>query len=327
MLPYSFLRGRRKMKKILVVGIILLFIGSSIPTLAQTMDDTRPLSRTLYVGGSGPGNYSKIQSAIDNASNGDIIFVYPGCYNERITISKQLDIFGDNKNTTIIEGYGYFNLVYITANTVSFHGFTLTNAGAGIFLFCTDNCRIYNTVISKTQVGIDLESNHVSIFENIINNNSEGIRLWAPNAFISYNIIKNNSYGIRCDYSITGSNIFFNKIIGNGIGIDMDQVAGANIENNNISLNSLGIYSSSSDVNINDNNIYLNERNAKFKDSKGAPDYSIWNNNYWGKIVLPKKIIFGTHGIFHVTYYSPLFQIYLPAYRVDSDPRLTPIRI
>ncbi len=30
----------------------------------------------FYVGGSGFGNYTKIQDAIDNSSNGDTIFVY-----------------------------------------------------------------------------------------------------------------------------------------------------------------------------------------------------------------------------------------------------------
>ena len=35
---------------------------------------------TLYVGGSGEGNYTKIQDAIDDASDGDIVFVYNGTY-------------------------------------------------------------------------------------------------------------------------------------------------------------------------------------------------------------------------------------------------------
>ena len=30
----------------------------------------------LYVGGDGPGNYTKIQDAIENATSGDTIFVY-----------------------------------------------------------------------------------------------------------------------------------------------------------------------------------------------------------------------------------------------------------
>ncbi|MBE3093908.1 MAG: hypothetical protein IMZ52_02670, partial [Actinobacteria bacterium] len=66
--------------KCLVVGIILLFIGTGIiPAIAQ--ESEKPSQSTsrgnwLYVGGSGPGNYSSIQAAINATSSGDTVFVY-----------------------------------------------------------------------------------------------------------------------------------------------------------------------------------------------------------------------------------------------------------
>ena len=42
----------------------------------------------LYVGGTGPDNYTTIQDAIDDADNGDTIMVYPGHYNESLVIKK-----------------------------------------------------------------------------------------------------------------------------------------------------------------------------------------------------------------------------------------------
>jgi hypothetical protein len=67
-------------RKWLAVGIILLFVGTCIiPAVAQdTEKPSEPTSRGswLYVGGSGPGNYSKIQDAVDNTSDGDTVFVY-----------------------------------------------------------------------------------------------------------------------------------------------------------------------------------------------------------------------------------------------------------
>ena len=36
----------------------------------------------LYVGGSGPGNYTKIQDALDNATEGDTVYVYSNTYYE-----------------------------------------------------------------------------------------------------------------------------------------------------------------------------------------------------------------------------------------------------
>jgi hypothetical protein len=46
--------------------------------ITNTREQPSPLTRgkTLYVGGSGEGNYTKIQDAIDNASKGDTVFVY-----------------------------------------------------------------------------------------------------------------------------------------------------------------------------------------------------------------------------------------------------------
>ena len=58
----------------LAVGIILFFMGTCIiPAIAQNSEKPFLPSRGswLYVGGSGPGNYTKIQDAIDNTTDGD----------------------------------------------------------------------------------------------------------------------------------------------------------------------------------------------------------------------------------------------------------------
>jgi pectin methylesterase-like acyl-CoA thioesterase len=103
--------------KCLVVGIILLLTGASIiPTTAQNGEKpSLPTSsgHWLYVGGSGPGNYTRIQEAIDNASNGDTVFVYNGTYNENIleqmssgviTVDKNMVVTTFNKRAQEISG-------------------------------------------------------------------------------------------------------------------------------------------------------------------------------------------------------------------------------
>ena len=61
---------------------------------------------TLYVGGSGPNNYTKIQDAIDDAEDGDTIFVYDDSspYLEDFVIYKSVTLMGENRNTTILDG-------------------------------------------------------------------------------------------------------------------------------------------------------------------------------------------------------------------------------
>jgi hypothetical protein len=68
------------LRKYLVAGIILIFIGASI--ISSTAQDTETSSlltssgKWLYVGGSGPGNYTTIQGAINAAKSSDTVFVY-----------------------------------------------------------------------------------------------------------------------------------------------------------------------------------------------------------------------------------------------------------
>ena len=62
----------------------------------------------LYVGGRGPGNYTKIQDAINDSSDGDTVFVFDDSapYFESLIINKSITLLGENQNTTIIDGTG-----------------------------------------------------------------------------------------------------------------------------------------------------------------------------------------------------------------------------
>ena len=73
---------------------------------------------TLYVGGSGEGNYTKIQHAIDDASDGGTVFVYDDSspYNENLNVDKSINLIGEDRNTTIINtSYSY--LVIVSADS------------------------------------------------------------------------------------------------------------------------------------------------------------------------------------------------------------------
>jgi hypothetical protein len=123
----------------IIFGIILFVFGANVASAynSELSLNSQPLVRgnILYVGGVGPGNYSIIQDAIDDASDGDTIIVYPGIYYEdQVLIDKALSIQGAEWTTTIIDGsdavLADVGLVRIVANgDVSFQGFTIRNAG------------------------------------------------------------------------------------------------------------------------------------------------------------------------------------------------------
>jgi len=62
---------------------------------------------TLYVGGSGPNNYTTIQSAINDSTDGYTVFVYDDSspYYENIIINNSIQLLGESKDTTVVNGY------------------------------------------------------------------------------------------------------------------------------------------------------------------------------------------------------------------------------
>ena len=129
---------RNKMQSLIVGSVLFVLMVSSTSALnIRSSFDKQMFSRgdTLYVGGGGPGNYTKIQDAVTASSDGDTIIVYPGIYYEnQIIINKALTVLGEKWQTTIIDGSDATltsdGLVRITASgDVTFEGFTVRNAG------------------------------------------------------------------------------------------------------------------------------------------------------------------------------------------------------
>jgi len=206
-------------KNISVIGILILFLFVSLIPLSQGFVEKEfnhiIYNRIiLYVGGSGPGNFSKIQDAVDNASDGDTVFVFSGTYYERPYINKSINLKGEDKLTTIIHGLGRGDAILCEGDYIVIHGFTI-NYGfgskvgwwtAGIQLDHCNFCSIYNNIIIDNYNGIRLDcSESNTITNNIISSNwRRGI--WADtlcyDTIISNNTIENNGFsGVHIDKS------------------------------------------------------------------------------------------------------------------------------
>ena len=272
-------------KKILIaIGITILFLGTCItPTVAidNVKNSSNPISdgNILYVGGIGEGNYTKIQDAIDDASEGDTVFVYDDSspYYENVVVDKSINLIGEDKNTTVIDGMKYETVVSVQANKVYISEFTIRNSGNEYF-----------------RVGIDIGqfSNYNNITSNIITNNWKGIHLVKSNLnSIKGNKISNNSYGVssrNCHLQIINGN----TIINNDYGISLEHSFGTVITGNHITSNKdYGIYISKwGGILIFKNNFINNQEDAYFWQNIFR---NRWKQNYWNEPLKLPKIIYG----------------------------------
>jgi len=183
---------------ILIVLIIALFSGVNvISSIAErlTIDLIKNNDgNTIYVGGTGPGNYTEIQEAVDNAKDGDTIFVYIGEYSADIIIDKTIILIGECREKTII--FGGSDGIFVFADGVTIKNFTITHCGgfwdkSGIYVSSNDNTICYNNIINNYEInGIYLEfASFNNVFNNLIENcRYNGLKL----AYSKYNNISGN---------------------------------------------------------------------------------------------------------------------------------------
>ncbi len=214
---------KKKVKRIIPILVILLllssgFVGVSVIPSSGTnvVKKTSTVSfdgNTLYVGGSGSGNYTKIQDAIDNASEGDTVFVFSGTYFGHININKSINLIGENKNTTFITGFLAYT-ISIVADWVNISGFTIQNDGRSGEGVRIDSCynNFINNIIDTPNDNIRISGDYNTISGNTITGDS--IILSGDSNTISGNTISNNDDGIyltdSCD-NIISNNSFFNS--------------------------------------------------------------------------------------------------------------------
>ncbi len=305
-------------KKTLAAIIISLFICLvlSSPINALSFKETKTNSLTiskniLYVGGGGPGNYSVIQDAVDNASEGDTIFVFNGVYNHYfpnissdyhscVTIDKSITLIGEDKNSTVINGSGRYDVLSIESDDVTIIGFTIQNGGKpgtgaygrGFHIPGYNNIIISNNIVQNNDLGfyIYYESENVLIYNNTLNENEIGIELdmGSKSVEVYNNVISDNLNGIVIDYDVESCEFYQNIISSNSIGIYLNTEKPNVIENNEIIDNELGISAFNSMGEIKFNNFINNEGHAFFVRATTLLKIPLsknykqdWNNNYW----------------------------------------------
>ena len=287
------------MNKVIVLGITFLFIGMSFTSISGNHINNQIIRESgrgniLYVGGSGPGNYSTIQSAINDSSNGDTVFVYDDSspYKENLNVRKSINLIAENKNTTIIFDSESGNVcIGIVSDYVTVKGFKITSqsmnrSGKGIYISASNFCNIIGNEIFGFSDGILIDfSRDIYIFDNNIYHNEDGLLLYpeTKKVNISNNIISNNiRWGVLC-YITDDIVIYYNTITNNEFGIDSSDGKNHIYKNNNISYNSyVGILSYTENVVIVGNLVSHNEGFGIDSKSSGLISNNLIFNNKEG---------------------------------------------
>jgi parallel beta-helix repeat protein len=235
--------------------------------MIKRINSFRGNGNILYVGGSGPENYSSIQNAINNASTNDTVFVYDDSspYIENIIINKSISLKGEDKNSTIIDGSKIGDVIFVSANFVNISGFTIENSGnvnrdAGIKIQSKKN-RVIGNIIQNNDDGIGLISASYNIItNNNISNNEYGFRIFISSKNLIFeNIIYLNKFrGVRIETS-NDNIIFRNMIYNNGNGVRFEDSDYNNFTSNKISNNGIGLNLISSIGSTVLDNIFIND--------------------------------------------------------------------
>ena len=110
----------------------------------KTVVPAVPLARgTVYVDDNAPPEWydathvHTITQGVAAAVAGDTVYVYNGTYNEKVTVSKRLNLVGESRNNVIVNGGGGGTVFYITTpvTKVNISTFSITNGQYGIFIF------------------------------------------------------------------------------------------------------------------------------------------------------------------------------------------------
>ena len=290
------------------------------------MSQSLAIENTLYVGGSGPDNYTKIQDAINDAVDGDIIFVYDESspYQENLHITKSITLNGEGRNTTIINGKNRGETILIEGDSITIKGFTIQHDGwlgwgkkEGI-LIRGNSSTIQDNIIQKNYIGIALSNgpenyqphDHLIINNIIRNNRLLGItsRIGITNCNITGNYIaENGEYGIGLSGTTSSEiTITHNIISGNhNYGIIVVGTWNTIIENTvqnqrkPLGLRGIGIEIIGTNNSILRNNLMNNSRPAYQKEyvqssadiSNQLKENNVWDANYWGQVLSePKRI-------------------------------------
>ena len=198
---------------LVVIGALLVLCGPS-EMLAQEQGRSREgpsgSGSTWYVALDGSGHFTSIQEAIDQAQDGDAVFIKAGRYAEDVTVhSKEgLKVIGEGREKVFLAGLKRVGTLHIGkwpygATNVEIRGLTVQqHGGLGVGIFNGAGVTLRNLKVNGFVFGQQVQNVHI---EHCIVGGSEttGIAFADSQATLIDNLIHDNDHGV----SVGGTSI------------------------------------------------------------------------------------------------------------------------
>ncbi len=213
---------------IFFIMIFLISINFGISLFDNVVADTS----IIFVGGSGSDNFNSIQDAVNDASDGDEIFIYEGIYRENIIINKSIKIIGENQASTIIDGSGLDDIFEIISDNVIISNITIRNSSinpeydeityAGAYIK-SDYNSIIDTIFVNCQIGLILLNSTGNVIDSCeFYNNAGGINLFnTSNSILNNCRIKNHYRLWGISFQRADNNVLSNCNVSDNIGFGL----------------------------------------------------------------------------------------------------------
>ena len=233
----------------LILSMIFMAFSFFLPVVNST-------SNELYVNvdysghssGSAEKPYSSIQEALNNAEEGDTIYIFGGLYQEDLEINKKVKLWGSiNDEETIIDTRSDRRyLIEITVDEVTIEDITFSDEDSSmdspigaLIAIKSDNNRIVGNKFNNTcgyGIYIDPSSSDNLVSNNIINYTKRGIYIDSSytNDIADNQIHNSTEYGIYMKSSGGNNRLYANTIYNCPRGISVEFSDNANITYNEV---------------------------------------------------------------------------------------------
>ena len=244
-----------KKTRLLVIEILLFFSIFSFFLSQTTSEDIA--SQTLYVGGQGAGNFTRIQDALENMTVGGTVYVFPGTYHETLKISKPVRLVGADTHSTVIDGDNESYVVTLAAGNSTLSGFTIIHSKhkfpfAGVYIVSNHNT-ISQNILTDNFYGMQLgySANHNLVVNNTIHHNGRcGIYFnHASYNRLEGNVVSNhpvNGFGL---YEFSNNNSIMNNTFSENryTGVNIRESYDCKVINNTFITNQVGLHKPSTE--------------------------------------------------------------------------------